>query len=68
MVILTVQAPEPVHAPLQPSKREPIAGVAVSVTDVPLLMAALQLVVQLSPAGVDVTLPLPLPLLVSDNV
>jgi len=34
---VTVQAPVPLHAPLQPVKLDPEAAVAVSVTDVPLL-------------------------------
>jgi hypothetical protein len=34
-VIETVQVPVPVHAPLQPVKREPAVAVGVSVTDVP---------------------------------
>ena len=36
-VMLTVQVLVPVHAPLQPLKVEPAAGVAVSVTAVPLV-------------------------------
>ena len=36
-VIVTVHAPVPVHAPLQPVNVEPAAGVAVSVTTVPSL-------------------------------
>ena len=32
---VTVQGPVPMHAPLQPVKAEPAAGVAVSVTTVP---------------------------------
>ncbi len=35
-LMLTVQVPVPVHAPLHPLKVEPAAGVAVSVTTVPL--------------------------------
>ena len=35
-LIVTVQMPVPVHAPLQPPKVEPAAGVAVRVTGVPL--------------------------------
>ena len=34
-VIETVQAPVPVHAPLQPVKPAPALGVGVNVTDVP---------------------------------
>jgi hypothetical protein len=58
----------PVQAPLQPVKAEPVAGVAVSVTFVPLLKLAEQLaaetpaavgVGQLMPAGFDATVPAP---------
>ena len=35
-LIVTVQMPVPVHAPLQPPKVEPAAGVAVKVIGVPL--------------------------------
>ena len=35
-VIEAMQVPEPVQAPLQPEKEEPLEGVAVSVTEVPL--------------------------------
>jgi hypothetical protein len=34
---VTEQAPVPLHAPLQPVKVEPVAGVAVRVTAVPLV-------------------------------
>ena len=34
-VIDTMQAPVPVHAPLQPANVEPLATAAVSVTEVP---------------------------------
>jgi hypothetical protein len=34
-VIVTLQVPVPVQAPLQPAKVEPVAGVAVRVTGVP---------------------------------
>ena len=34
-VIDTVQAPVPVHAPLQPANVEPLAAAALSVTEVP---------------------------------
>ncbi len=36
-LIVTWQLPVPVQAPLQPANVEPLAGVAVSVTRVPLL-------------------------------
>jgi hypothetical protein len=36
--IVTTQLPLPVHAPDQPEKTEPAAGVATSVADVPVMM------------------------------
>src|SRR2546428_11284781 len=47
--------------PLQPVKVEPAAGVAVSVTAVPLVKLAEQVAPQLMPAGELVTVPLPVP-------
>src|SRR6266478_1083773 len=64
-LIATEQLPVPVQAPLQPTKVEPEAGVAVNVTMVPLLKLALQMVGQLIPVGLLVTAPLPVPVRVS---
>src|SRR5213076_214342 len=59
---VTVQAPVPEQLPpLQPVKVEPAAGVAVSVTAVPLVKLAEQVAPQLMPAGELVTVPLPVP-------
>src|SRR2546426_3524880 len=61
-LIVTTQLPVPLHpAPLQPVNADPLAGVAVNVTDVPLTNAALHVAPQLMPAGLLVTVPLPLP-------
>jgi hypothetical protein len=61
-VMLTVPVSVPVHpSPLQPLKVESLAAVAVSVTLVPKSKAALQLLPQLTPVGVLVTVPLPVP-------
>ena len=49
----------PLHAPLKPEKLDPEVGVAVRVTEVPLLKLALQAVGQLIPAGLLVTVPEP---------
>jgi hypothetical protein len=58
----TVQvAAEPVHAPLQPVKLEPAAATAVSVTDAPLTKLNWQVAPQLMPAGLLVTVPPPVP-------
>jgi hypothetical protein len=63
-VIVTVQVPVPVQAPLQPVKVEPVDAVAVRVTLVPLVKVALQVAPQLTPVGLEVTVPDPVPLLV----
>jgi hypothetical protein len=48
-------------SPVQPAKREPDAGVAVSVTPCPEVNEAPQVAPQLMPAGLDVTAPVPVP-------
>src|SRR5438093_415988 len=66
---VTEQVPVPVQPPpLQPVKAEPAAGVAVSVTAVPLANVAEQVVPQAIPAGALVTVPLPAPLGLTVNV
>jgi len=63
-LIVTVQVPLPVQPPpLQPVKVEPAAGAAVKVTKVPLANEAEQVVPQEMPAGLLVTVPLPVPAL-----
>lgn len=62
VLTVTVQAPVPEQAPVQPAKIDAEEeGVAVNVTAVPLLKLAEQLVVQLIPAGELVTVPEPVP-------
>ena len=63
-----VTAPLVQAEPLQPAKVEPVAGVALKVTRVPLLYNAEQVLPQLIPAGVLVTVPLPVPALVTERV
>jgi hypothetical protein len=57
----TAQFPVPAQAPLQPVKVEPAAGAAERVTFVPPATFALQMLPQLIPLGVEVTVPLPVP-------
>jgi len=64
LLIWTVQVPVPVQPPpLQPAKTDPAAGTAVSVTVVPPENDREQVVPQLMPLGLLVTLPLPVPFL-----
>src|SRR5437667_5568961 len=58
--------PVPEHPPpLQPVKVEPAAGVAVSVTTVPLAKLAVHVAPQVIPTGELVTVPLPVPALLT---
>src|SRR3989441_2703522 len=59
-VTTQVRVPEQ-PPPVQPVKVEPAAGVAVSVTAVPLAKLAVQVAPQVMPAGELVTVPLPVP-------
>ena len=65
---VTVHPPAPEQAPLQLAKTEPAAGAAVRVTAVSGVKECEQLAPQLIPAGVLVTVPVPVPLLVTDSV
>lgn len=60
-LIVAVQPPVPEHAPVHPEKTDPVAGVAVSVTAVPELKVAVQVEPQLTPAGAEETVPVPVP-------
>jgi hypothetical protein len=64
---VTTQAPVPVHAPLQPVKTRPVDGVAVKVTGVPVMKFAPHVAPQSMPAGLEVTLPLPVPAFATNN-
>jgi hypothetical protein len=57
--IVTMQLPVPLQAPPQPVKLQPLAGVAVNVTGVPLEKFALHVAPQLMPEGELATVPLP---------
>src|SRR5689334_17125779 len=68
-VIVVVHGFVPVQPPPdQPVNVEPVAGVAVSVTAWLKLKSAAQVAPQLTPAGFDVTVPEPLPALVTVSV
>jgi hypothetical protein len=61
-LIVTEHPPVPVHpAPLQPANVDPLAAVAVSATTWPLVKLAEHVVGQLIPAGLLVTVPVPVP-------
>jgi len=60
--ITTVHEPVPLHpAPLQPVKVEPPVGAAVSTTVLPIAKSAAQVVPQEMPPGLLVTVPVPVP-------
>ena len=61
LLTVTVHMLIPVHAPDQPANEKPVAGVAVSVTLLPLLKFPLQVWPQLIPDGLLVTVPVPAP-------
>ena len=56
-VILTTQVPMPEHAPLQPAKKDPVVGTAVSITWVLFIYDSEQSEPQLIPVGLLVTVP-----------
>ena len=58
---VSVHAPVPLHAPLHPANVEPVAGVAVNWTEAPLPKFALHIAPQVTPGGLLVTVPDPLP-------
>jgi hypothetical protein len=60
--IVTVHPPVPLHPPPdQPVKKPPALGVATRLTASPALKLALQVVPQSMPAGLEVTVPVPVP-------
>jgi hypothetical protein len=66
--MVTLQLPVPEHAPLQPVKVEPVEATAVRVTAESSVKVAEQVEPQLMPLGELVTVPEPVPALVTFNV
>jgi hypothetical protein len=66
--MVTLQAPVPLQAPLQPANVKPESGAAVKLTTVPLAKSAEQLVPQEIPGGELATVPVPVPLFVTVRV
>jgi hypothetical protein len=66
--MVSVQAPVPEQSPDQPANSERADAAAVSVTAVPCSKAWVQVEPQLIPAGLEVTVPVPLPAVVSVSV
>src|SRR5687767_2937709 len=64
-LIVGTHDPIPEHAPVQPSNVEPVLAASVNVTDVPELYASVQSEPQSIPAGLLVTVPNPVPLLLT---
>lgn len=65
--MVTVHVAVPVHAPPHPTKLDPEAAAAVRIIAVPLSKPAVQVLPQLMPDGVLVTVPLPLPAVITVN-
>ena len=66
-VRVTVQVPVPVQAPDHPVKVDPVAAVDVRTTVVPLVKLELQVVGQLIPDGLLVTVPEPVPVVLTES-
>lgn len=64
---VTAQDPAPLQAPPQPTKVEPESGIAWRVTMLPLVKLAPHVVPQLMPAGLEATIPVPLPFFVTPS-
>ena len=68
MLPVIVTLPAAVQFPDQPANVDPEAAVAVNVTAVPLLILAVQVLPQLIPTGLLVTVPVPFPARVTVSV
>lgn len=69
LVAVTVQGPVPLHPPpIQPAKTDLLAALAVNVTCVDEGNSSEHMSPQLIPAGLDLTVPLPVPLLAIETI
>ena len=66
--MVTVQVPVPLHAPVHPAKELPMFGVAERVMEVPVVIEAEQVEPQLMTPVEEVTVPVPVPDLVTESV
>jgi hypothetical protein len=66
--IVSVHVPVPPQAPVQPVKADPVVGLAVRVTLVPLANVLVQVVPQSMPLRSETIVPTPLPLLATVRV
>jgi hypothetical protein len=67
LIVTEQEALLPLHAPPQPENVDPEVGAAVSVTLDPPEKDALHVVPQFSPVGADITVPLPVPDLLTES-
>jgi hypothetical protein len=65
--MVSVHGPVPLQGLVHPAKNDPLLAAAVSVTLVPELNIAVQVGAQLIPAGLLVTMPLPVPANCTDS-
>jgi hypothetical protein len=63
--VQVVDVPAKAQSPPQPVKTDPVSGVAVRVTEEPFAKLALHVAPQSIPAGLEETIPVPLPVLVT---
>jgi hypothetical protein len=68
LIAIVQLAPDTVSHPVQPSKIDPAAGEAVSVTAVPVAYVSEQSAPQVIPSGLEVTVPPAVPVRLTESV